>query len=106
MINGVELPVTNLLHQVGKFERDHPIGFQQDLQTFDEGQQIRYMRKNIVAEQEGPPRIPRLSTDGLCQRQEIRPWSECPCGAQPGATFAAGSIPRTGTPRSRKYWSK
>ena len=105
MIDGVELPVTNLLHQVGKFERDHPIGFQQDLQTFDEGQQIRYMRKNIVAEQ----KVRRVSLGFQltgCVSAKEYVLGRNALGAATGATFAAGSIPRTGTPRSRKYWSK
>ena len=106
VIDGVELVLLQQSQDVWELERHHAAGCQKGLHPRDEVVEVGHLSQNVVGDnQVGEPTGCGQSACALEAKEVHISWHTSRATAA-AATFAAGSIPRQGTPRSTKNWSR
>ena len=105
MVDRVELVARHEPRQVRELDRDHARWCQHPLHAGDEVVQVGNVCHHVVGDQQiGPPALRRRDGRELpTEERDERLDSSLP---RRPATFAAGSTPSAGMPRSTTCWSR
>src|SRR5882672_5601404 len=102
VVDGIELDMFDQLEKVRKLDRRGTLGFQQQGYAGDEIIEQRDMRQHIVADDQ--VRLPASSFARRSPKNSTRVGT--PIFSAAAATVSDGSMPRTGTPMSMKFFSR
>ena len=106
VVDRVVLEAVEQLQQVRELERRRTLVAEDDLHPRDEVVQIRHLGEHVVADDEARPAAFRQRAARAVSRPKNSTSVGTPRSSAAAATFAAGSIPRIGTPVPTKCWSR